>query len=52
MDDYMFRTQVQSCKYVTEVTGYLEIFNYSVRKAQEGEGGGGGLRPAELSSEG
>ncbi|KAJ4304445.1 hypothetical protein N0V88_002058 [Collariella sp. IMI 366227] len=29
MDDYMFRTYVNECKYVQEATGYLEIFNYS-----------------------
>lgn len=31
MDDYMFRSHLQKCKYVYEDTRYLEIFNYSVR---------------------
>ncbi|KAK7749321.1 hypothetical protein SLS62_008290 [Diatrype stigma] len=29
MDDYMFRSHLQKCKYVYEDTRYLEIFNYS-----------------------
>ncbi|KAI1854818.1 hypothetical protein JX265_002457 [Neoarthrinium moseri] len=29
MDDYMFRSYVNSCKYVPEATSYLEIFNYT-----------------------
>ncbi|ORY70164.1 uncharacterized protein BCR38DRAFT_455018 [Pseudomassariella vexata] len=29
MDDYMFRSHVQNCKYVPENTSYLEILNYS-----------------------
>lgn len=32
MDDYMFRSHLQKCKYVHEETRYLEIFNYSVRR--------------------
>jgi hypothetical protein len=31
MDDYMFRSHVQNCKYVPETTSYIEILNYSVR---------------------
>ncbi len=30
MDDYMFKSHVQSCKNVVENTSYLEILNYSV----------------------
>ncbi len=30
MDDYMFRSHVVGCKVVHELTGYLEILNYSV----------------------
>ena len=30
MDDYMFRSHVESCKNVIESTSYLEILNYSV----------------------
>jgi hypothetical protein len=31
MDDYMFKTYVDMCRYVPEATTYLEIFSYSVR---------------------
>lgn len=30
MDDYMFASYVDMCRYVSEVTTYLEIFSYSV----------------------
>lgn len=30
MDDYMFDANVAMCRYVPEVTTYLEIFSYSV----------------------
>ncbi|RYO74422.1 hypothetical protein DL764_010825 [Monosporascus ibericus] len=29
MEDYMFRANIQRCKYVPEDTRYLEVFNYS-----------------------
>jgi len=31
MDDYLFHTNVESCRQVAEQTSYLEILNYSVR---------------------
>ena len=34
MDDYMFKSHVQSCKNVVEATSYLEILNYSVCSSQ------------------
>jgi len=34
MDDYMFSIHVNGCKYVQELTTYLEIFNYSVSPVQ------------------
>lgn len=37
MDDYMFQSYVKDCKCVTEATSYLEILNYSVSFALEGE---------------
>jgi len=38
MDDHIFRAAVARCQCVQEATSYLEIFNYSVSRAQPRRG--------------
>lgn len=56
MDEYLFRTHLEQCKFVEETTSWIEILNYSVRKAPNmshgWERGGEGLGKAGYGEKG